>query len=51
MKLVYKLNLSCTYYPLPDNSAHALVSGFGLDDESAPGIMARSAKEVFSTDF
>lgn len=51
VSLVYKLNLSCTYYPLPDNSAHALVSGFGSDDESAPGIMARSAKEVFSTDF
>lgn len=49
--VVYKLMLSCTYDPLPDNIAHALVSGFDSDDESAPGIMARSAKEVFSSDF
>lgn len=49
--VVYKLKLSCIYDPLPDNNAHALVSGFDSEDESAPGIIARSAKEVFSTDF
>ena len=51
VSLVYKLNLSCTYDPLHDNSAHALVSGFDSEDESAPGIIARSAKEVISADF
>lgn len=49
--VVYKLELSCIYDPLPDNTAHALVSGFDPDDESVPGIIARNAKEVFSTDF
>lgn len=44
--LVYDLGLCCIYDPLPDNSAHALITGFDPDDESIPGILARaSAKE------
>lgn len=45
--LVNKLNLKCTYDPLlPVNPAHAIITGFDPEDESIPGILARSAREV-----
>lgn len=45
--LVYKLNLICTYDPiLPENPAHAIITGFDPEDESIPGILARQAREV-----
>jgi hypothetical protein len=47
--LVYKLKLKCIYDPLlPENPAHAIITGFDPEDESIPGILARSAREVTS---
>jgi len=46
-KIVYDLNLQCTYDPEDNNPAHALITGFDPEDESIPGILARvSTKET-----
>jgi hypothetical protein len=49
VSVVYKLKLKCTYDPvLPENPAHAIITGFDPEDESIPGILARNAREVTS---
>lgn len=48
-KLVYELGLSCIYDPIDNNIAHALITGFDPEDESVPGILARSSTEATNT--
>jgi hypothetical protein len=46
-QLAYSLGLNCIYDPIDkENIAHALVTGFPVDDESIPGILARKAQRV-----
>ena len=42
-KIVYDLNLQCIYDPEDYNLAHALITGFDPNDESIPGILARTS--------
>lgn len=42
-KIVYDLNLQCIYDPEDYNPAHALITGFDPNDESIPGILARTS--------
>lgn len=48
-KLVYELGLTCIYDPIDNNIAHALITGFDPEDESVPGILARSSAEETNT--
>ncbi len=42
--LAFKLGLNCIYDPVKNiNLAHAIITGFPNDDESIPGILARSS--------
>jgi len=41
---------SCLYDPITENLAHTLISGFDPDDESVPGILARSSIEEVEAD-
>ena len=48
----HNAGLKCIYDPLKyeedgvDNPAHALITGFDLEDESVPGILARQAQRL-----
>jgi len=46
---VYSCGLSCLYDPITENIAHTLITGFDPDDESVPGILARSSIEEFES--
>ena len=44
---VLSLGLKSYYDPLPDNVAHAYIWGMTMEDDIAPGQLARASKRVY----
>jgi len=44
--LVIELMLSCVYDPIENNISHSVIVGFDEEDESVPGILARSSIQI-----